>query len=68
MRALQRRCFDCGEALAGSTLDRAHRRRDEPVCCTGCLAVAELIAGAGLIDYYRLREIPAGAQKLAERR
>jgi Cu2+-exporting ATPase len=33
--------------------------RDEPVCCSGCLAVAELIAGAGLADYYRLRETPS---------
>jgi P-type Cu2+ transporter len=32
--------------------------RDEPVCCAGCLTVAELISGAGLGDYYRLRESP----------
>jgi Cu2+-exporting ATPase len=28
-------------------------------CCHGCRAVAELIAGAGLEDYYRFRDIPA---------
>ncbi len=32
--------------------------RDELVCCAGCLTVAELISGAGLGDYYRLRESP----------
>src|SRR4029079_19284431 len=30
----------------------------EPVCCHGCRAVAELISGTGLGDYYRLREAP----------
>jgi P-type Cu2+ transporter len=52
------RCFHCGELLAGSSLTARIADRDEPVCCRGCLAVAELIAGAGLGDYYRLRESP----------
>ena len=52
------RCFHCGEALAGSTFTARISGHDEPVCCAGCLAVAELIAGAGLSDYYRLRENP----------
>ncbi|HJY41541.1 MAG TPA: heavy metal translocating P-type ATPase metal-binding domain-containing protein, partial [Steroidobacteraceae bacterium] len=51
-------CFHCGEPLAGSTLTVRIANRDEPVCCRGCLAVAELIAGAGLTDYYRLRANP----------
>jgi Cu2+-exporting ATPase len=52
------RCFHCGEALDGSALTARIAGRDEPVCCGGCLAIAELIAGAGLIEYYRLRENP----------
>lgn len=39
--------------------------RDEPVCCAGCLAVAELIAGAGLVDYYRLRQSAAARPEVA---
>jgi P-type Cu2+ transporter len=50
------RCFHCGDALGGSTLTARIAGCDESVCCRGCLAIAELIAGAGLIDYYRLRE------------
>lgn len=49
-------CFHCGEPLAGSILTAHVGDRAEPVCCHGCLAVAELIAGAGLADYYRFRE------------
>lgn len=52
-------CFHCGEPLNGSTLRASIEQRHEPVCCAGCLAVAELIAGAGLGDYYRYREQPA---------
>ena len=52
-------CFHCGEPLNGSTLKAVIETRQEPVCCAGCLAVAELIAGSGLIDYYRYRELPA---------
>jgi Cu2+-exporting ATPase len=50
------RCFHCGELLARSTLTAHIAGREEPVCCRGCLAVAELIASAGLADYYGLRE------------
>lgn len=52
-------CFHCAEPLAGSTLTARIRGRDEPVCCAGCLAVAELIAGAGLDDFYRFRGAPS---------
>ncbi len=51
-------CFHCNEPLQGSTLTARIDERAEPVCCHGCLAVAELIAGTGLTDYYRLREAP----------
>jgi Cu2+-exporting ATPase len=52
------RCFHCGESLAGSELVAHLDGRIEPVCCHGCRAVAELISGTGLGDYYRLREAP----------
>lgn len=49
-------CFHCGEPLNGSTLVARIEQRDEPVCCSGCQAVAELIAGTGLGDFYRYRD------------
>ncbi|HEY5761486.1 MAG TPA: heavy metal translocating P-type ATPase [Steroidobacter sp.] len=49
-------CFHCGEPLRGSTLVARIEQRDEPVCCSGCQAVAELIAGTGLSDFYRYRD------------
>lgn len=52
-------CFHCGEPLLGSTLKAQIEGRDEPVCCQGCLAVAEVIAGAGLAGYYRFRDAAA---------
>lgn len=48
-------CFHCGEPLGTSRLVAKIGSRDEPVCCTGCRAVAELIAGAGLEQYYEVR-------------
>jgi len=33
--------------------------QSHPVCCNGCLAVAELIAGTGLGDFYRFRKTPS---------
>jgi Cu2+-exporting ATPase len=49
-------CFHCGEPLRGSTLVARIDQRNEPVCCSGCQAVAELIAGTGLGDFYRYRD------------
>lgn len=49
-------CFHCGEPMRGSTLVARVEQRDEPVCCSGCQAVAELIAGSGLGDFYRYRD------------
>jgi P-type Cu2+ transporter len=49
-------CFHCGEPLRGSTLIARIEQRDEAVCCAGCRAVAELIAGTGLADFYRYRD------------
>lgn len=48
-------CFHCREPLAGSKLAAQLGERREPVCCAGCQAVAEMIAGAGLDDFYRRR-------------
>ena len=56
-------CFHCGERIGADANIRARVRdgqtwRERAVCCQGCKAVAELIDGAGLADYYRLRNAP----------
>jgi Cu2+-exporting ATPase len=53
------RCFHCQEPLAGSTLTARIGTRLEPVCCPGCQAVAEMISGSGLADYYIRRTTPS---------
>jgi Cu2+-exporting ATPase len=53
-------CFHCNEPIsAGVRIVARVSGNDEPVCCHGCRAVAELIAGSGLQDYYRFRDVPA---------
>ena len=53
-------CFHCSEPIPAGVVLRARiAGRDEPVCCHGCRAVAEFIAGAGLGDYYRYRDAAA---------
>jgi Cu2+-exporting ATPase len=53
-------CFHCGEPVpAGVVIHARIDGREEPVCCHGCRAVAEFIAGAGLTDYYRYRDAAA---------
>lgn len=52
-------CFHCAEPLNGSTLLARIHDRDEPVCCAGCLAVAQMIVGAGLEDFYTYRNAPS---------
>src|SRR5215471_12949018 len=53
-------CFHCHEPIPAGVEIAAHiDARMERVCCQGCRAVAELIASAGLQDYYRFREQPA---------
>jgi len=59
-RAETLRCYHCElpvPADGGLYADIDGSRR--PVCCAGCKAVAEAIAGGGLGDYYRLRDKPA---------
>ncbi|MCJ7452561.1 MAG: cadmium-translocating P-type ATPase [Steroidobacteraceae bacterium] len=53
-------CFHCSEPVpAGVVIHARIDGRDEAVCCHGCRAVAEFIAGAGLGDYYRYRDAAA---------
>lgn len=52
-------CFHCGEALPAHPPTALINDQEQPFCCHGCLAVAQLVAGAGLDRYYRLREAPA---------
>ena len=55
-------CFHCGEPIpAGTVIHAQIGGREEPVCCHGCKAVAEFIAGAGLDDYYRTATQPRPA-------
>jgi Cu2+-exporting ATPase len=50
-------CFHCGEPIPAGVRIRARiGAAEHPVCCHGCKAVAEFIAGAGLDDYYRYRD------------
>ena len=53
-------CFHCNEPVpAGTKIFARIKQRDESMCCEGCRAVAELIASAGLQDYYQYRNEPA---------
>ena len=49
-------CYHCG---LPNPVGRAYHAlvdgRQQPVCCPGCQAVAEAIAGSGLSSYYRTR-------------
>ena len=61
-------CFHCAEPVPADVqfIARIGDKR-EPVCCIGCQAAAEWIAGLGLQDYYRLRDTPATKAKTPER-
>jgi Cu2+-exporting ATPase len=57
-----RDCFHCQEPLpADIDIRAAIGGQEQSFCCHGCRAVAELIAGAGLDDYYRFRSSPAAS-------
>jgi Cu2+-exporting ATPase len=61
-------CFHCSETIPAGVVIRARvDGRDEPVCCHGCRAVAEFIAGAGLGDYYRYRDAASARADQAAR-
>lgn len=53
-------CFHCGlpvkETERFSVVIDGEPR---PMCCPGCAAVAQMIAGSGLTGYYRHRSVPA---------
>ena len=49
-------CFHCGERVPPNVnLSAVVDGTARPMCCPGCQAVAELIAGSGLASFYRLR-------------
>ena len=49
-------CFHCGEIVSpGTDIFLYTDGRHEPMCCYGCLAVAESIIHNGLGDYYQYR-------------
>jgi len=55
-----KRCFHCGEPIPDDVAILASVGGErQPVCCPGCRAAVEWIAGLGLDDYYRLRTEPA---------
>ncbi len=57
---LPQACFHCGEPLpAGALRTVSVDGVPQPVCCAGCEAVAALIAGSGLQDFYRYRRGPS---------
>ena len=52
-------CFHCALPIpAGCTLTVELDNVDQPVCCPGCKAVAELIRDTGMSRYYELRDAP----------
>lgn len=60
-------CYHCGEPVPRGLPVIAHvAGRDEPVCCVGCKAVAELIHASGLNAYYAFRSRPDTANELRQ--
>ncbi len=52
-------CFHCGEALpTGTPLFASVSGVEQPMCCRGCQAVAQLISDASLEEFYRFRDQP----------
>ncbi|NCF62389.1 MAG: cadmium-translocating P-type ATPase [Gammaproteobacteria bacterium] len=57
MEITENACFHCGESIPdGISLYVLRDGQQRPVCCAGCLAVAELIFGTGLGRYYQFRQ------------
>ncbi len=49
-------CYHCGELVPpGTGFSAVIGGESRPMCCPGCQAVAQLIAGSGLESFYRLR-------------
>lgn len=54
--AAQPDCFHCGSVIpAGAVYRVAVDGKQQPMCCTGCQAVAQAIVDNNLTDYYRFR-------------
>lgn len=60
------RCYHCGHGIHGEPQTFALIDGEEqPMCCSGCKAVAEAIVADGLDDYYRRRSrTPAKPEEL----
>lgn len=62
-------CYHCGLPVpARSTLFAVIDGVPRPMCCGGCQAVAETIAGSGLAAYYRSRTAVAARQTVEQAR
>ncbi|MCB1841766.1 MAG: heavy metal translocating P-type ATPase metal-binding domain-containing protein, partial [Halioglobus sp.] len=49
-------CFHCGEPVPdGCDISIVIDGKSRPMCCPGCRAVASLISGSGLSNFYRRR-------------
>lgn len=54
-------CFHCGEPVPPDvTLSVSINGEEQPMCCVGCQAVASMISGAGLDNFYAFRTAAAG--------
>ena len=54
------KCFHCGDPMPpGEPITVCIDGEDRPVCCHGCAAVAQMIVGNGLEDFYRFRTGPS---------
>lgn len=54
-------CFHCLEPIPpGFSAHIEFEGQPQPVCCTGCQAVAETILAQGMSDYYKFRTDSAG--------
>lgn len=50
------KCFHCTQVIIGSVPFIVNiNNKDEPMCCIGCKAVAEMICDSGLLHYYDFR-------------
>ena len=55
------KCFHCGEVVPpGEDRTVTVQGEEQPVCCTGCHAVANMILGSGLEKFYQVRTSSGG--------
>ncbi|MFN2376687.1 MAG: heavy metal translocating P-type ATPase, partial [Candidatus Binatia bacterium] len=66
LRAAAGDCFHCGLPIPpGVVLGAVVDGEARPMCCAGCVAVAELIGERGMTAYYRYREEPGANPEAA---